>query len=68
MSQVEASERLDRAQDYVWVAERALHADPTNKWLKMLADLLRDEVETTRQILVKDSKRKQESEQRRSLC
>lgn len=67
MAQVETSERLHRAQDHVWVAERALHVDPKNKWLQMLADLLRDEVEASRQILVKDSKRKQ-SHRRRSLC
>ena len=39
MLQVGTSEGLDRARDYVWVAERALHLDPTNKWLKLLADL-----------------------------
>ena len=68
MSQVETSERLHRAQDHVWVAERALHVDPTNKWLQMLADLLRDEVETARQIVVKGSKLDQKSRRRRSLC
>ena len=57
MSQMETSERLDRAQDHVWVAERALHADPTNKWPKMLADLLRAEDEPSPQILAKDPKR-----------
>jgi hypothetical protein len=66
MSEVE-TERLDRAREHVWVAERALHADPTNKWLKMLADLLRDEVKTVRQISVKDSTHKQKSQRRRGL-
>jgi len=65
-SQVDTSVRLDRAQDHMWVAERALHADPRNKWLRMLVDLLRDEV-TSRQILAKDSQRKQ-SQRRRSRC
>jgi hypothetical protein len=64
---VDTSVRLDRAQDHMWVAERALHANPRNKWLRMLVDLLRDEVETARQILAKDSQRKQ-SQRRRSQC
>jgi hypothetical protein len=36
MSQMETSERLHRARDHVWVTERALYVDPTDKWLQML--------------------------------
>jgi hypothetical protein len=68
MSQVGTSARLERAQDHYWVAERALQASPMKKWLKMLADLLRVEVQTTRQILAANNENQQRPQQRRSQC
>jgi hypothetical protein len=68
MSQVETSEGLDRARDFVWVAERALHLDPTNKWLQMLAELLCDEVKTSRLVRGDENNEKQKPQRRRSPC
>jgi hypothetical protein len=44
-------ELLDRAQSKLKEAERALQADPTNKWLKLAVQAARDKVEPIRRIL-----------------
>jgi hypothetical protein len=42
---------LKQAQAHLKDAERLLDADPTDEWIKMSVELLRDEVESLRQIL-----------------
>ena len=43
-------ELLGRAQVKLSKAELALEAEPTNRWLKMSVEFLRDEVETLKRL------------------
>jgi len=46
-------ELLDHAQAKLKNAELALEAKPTNRWLKMSVEFLRDEVSTLEQLEIK---------------
>jgi hypothetical protein len=46
-------ELLGHAQVKLSKAELALEAEPTNRWLKMSVEFLRDEVETLKRLQIK---------------
>jgi hypothetical protein len=57
-------ELRDQAQAKLEKAELALEANPTNRWLKMSVEFLRDEVETLKRLQIKYDN--QETSQRQS--
>jgi hypothetical protein len=57
-------ELLGHAQAKLKKAELALEAKPTNRWLKMAVEFLRDEVETLKRLQIKYDNR--EPSQRQS--